>query len=275
MIFLRRNRNDENGNPIRPSEEWFEDARAATEGATQERHNHNADSNIYGHEHVRAALERLFYYKCAYCRSDITRMDWNVEHFRPKASVAERKNHPGYYWLTYEWSNLYPSCTFCNQRRRDKPIWGDLKYAGAAGKMDQFPLENENTRAMSHSNNVSQEIALLIDPCEDLPEKYFSYDGLGNIIALDKALKEKSRGLATIKIFNLWPRRLRKRRRDRIDMVVGLLKIIRELETVGNNSTADSLNEYLQINFLDDSCVDAGVSRAAINDPEAFGLTAH
>ena len=125
---------------------------------------------------------------------------------------------------------------------------------------------------MSHNDNVSQERALLIDPCKDLPEKYLSYDGLGKIIALDKTFKKKSRGEATIKIFNLWPRRLCKRRKVRIDAVIELLKTIRELEAAGNNSTAGSLNNFLQINFLDDSCEDAGVARAVVNDPEAFGL---
>ncbi len=272
MIYINRNRLDNNGNSIRPLKDWFETAIAATEIAIRENRNHDPDPDIYGDNQVRAALEELFYDKCAYCETDVSRMDWNVEHFRPKSRVAERKDHPGYYWLTYEWTNLYPACTFCNQRRKDKPRWGDLKYAGAAGKMDQFPLENEETRAMSHQADVNQELTLLVDPCNDSPEEYLSYDGLGRIIALDNALKKKSRGQATINVFNLWPRRLRSRRKKRIDRTIDLLKAIRKLESEGKDSNAVVLKDFLKKHLLDDRYEDAGVSRAVVNDPDAFGI---
>ncbi len=156
MIYINRIRNDENGVPIRPPDKWFELAEAETAKAIREKKNHNANKNIYAHDLVRAALAKLFYDKCAYCYSEITATDdWDVEHFRPKGRVAERSAHPGYYWLTYNWKNLYTSCTHCNQRRKDKPRWGDLRYARAGGKMDQFPLEDETTRAMSHEENIN------------------------------------------------------------------------------------------------------------------------
>ncbi len=272
MIYINRYRKDENGIAIRPPASWFKTSEAATKRAIRENGGHNADRNVYGHNHVRATLEKLFYDKCAYCESDITRMDWNVEHFRPKGRVAERLDHPGYYWLTYVWTNLYPSCTFCNQRRKDKPRWGDPKNAGASGKMDQFPLKYENTRAMSHSDDVNQEDFLLIDPCIDSPEQYLSYDPIGNIIALDRALKKKSRGLSTIDVFNLRPRRLRDNRKDIIDMTVDFLKLIRELEYKGNNSAAALSKNFLQNHLLNDNCNHAGVARAVVNDPDAFGL---
>ncbi len=274
MIYINRSRNDENGTPIRPSENWFKNAEAATNKAIEENGQHNADQNIYGHHQVRAALEKLFYDKCSYCETSLTRMDWNVEHFRPKGRVAERQDdHPGYYWLTYEWTNLYPSCIFCNQRRKDKPRWGDLKYADAGGKMDQFPLEDEDTRAMSHNVDVHHESILLIDPCDDDPERYLSYDPIGNIIALDSALKKKSRGRATINVFNLWPRRLRDSRRKIIDFTVDLLKGIRKLEFEGKNSAVTLFKDLLQNHLLHDRCTHAGVARAVANDPGAFGVT--
>src|SRR5688572_3095567 len=65
-----------------------------------------------------------FYGKCAYCESKVitTSPDY-VEHFRPKKGVNDINNvvitipsganqvpHPGYYWLSYNWENLLPTC---------------------------------------------------------------------------------------------------------------------------------------------------------------------
>jgi hypothetical protein len=71
-------------------------------------------------------LNTWYHYKCAYCER-IYKLD--VEHYRPKAEVRNENNvivqvtnaagnlvdHPGYYWLCYEWSNLIPSCISCNR----------------------------------------------------------------------------------------------------------------------------------------------------------------
>lgn len=71
-------------------------------------------------------LNSWYHYKCAYCER-IYKLD--VEHYRPKAEVRDENNivvqvtnaagilvdHPGYYWLCYEWSNLIPSCISCNR----------------------------------------------------------------------------------------------------------------------------------------------------------------
>ena len=47
MIKICRNRNDENGNPIRPPQTWFNKASAKTTVAKMERENHAPDENIY------------------------------------------------------------------------------------------------------------------------------------------------------------------------------------------------------------------------------------
>ncbi len=268
MIHIDRNRNDEAGTPIRPPQEWFDDAEDAREIAIREMGNHDPDDNIYGNNIVRAALEKLFYDKCAYCESEVSGvLDWNVEHFRPKGRVAERDDHPGYYWLAYDWENLYPSCTFCNQRRKDKPRWGDPTYAESRGKMDQFPLEDETMRTMSH-NDIKQETPLLIDPCIDNPEEYLGYDIHGQVFALDDSL----RGQATIDICHLRQRRLRDRRIKMINAVVDFMQMIRDLEARGDNIDADKLRDLVRLHFLNDSCEFAGASRAVINDPDAFGI---
>ncbi|MBI4683124.1 MAG: hypothetical protein HY757_08510 [Nitrospirae bacterium] len=268
MIHINRVREDENNVVIEPSQKWFESARAATETAIVENEDHDPDDDIYGHDEVRAALEKLFYDKCAYCESKIAAThDWNVEHFRPKGRVAKRSDHPGYYWLNYEWHNLYPVCTHCNQRRKDKPRWGDMRYADTQGKLDQFPLADEETRAMSHEDNISNESILLIDPCSDNPEDFLAYDVQGQIYAKDG----NTRGSVTIDICHLKRKRLEDARREIIIFVVKLLKLINKYKSEGNTSAVRDIKKLLN-DQLNDNCSYAGAARYVIEDPVAFGI---
>jgi hypothetical protein len=93
-------------------------------------------------------LKKLFSGKCAYCETFIEQNHPGaVEHFRPKGAVSDEDfnvvrigsganqiNHPGYYWLAYEWLNLLPACYDCNTFR----YHGDLKIG--AGKNERFPI---------------------------------------------------------------------------------------------------------------------------------------
>lgn len=269
MIFIDRHRCDEAGAPIRPSRNWYLLAEAATQKAIIEDGDHTADENIYGSTEVRAALEKLFVDKCAYCESKISAVeDWEVEHFRPKGRVAERQNHPGYYWLTYTWENLYPSCTHCNQRRKDKPRWVDPHYAQTEGKLDRFPILNEHTRAMSHVADIHNEIALLIDPCNEDPEEHLTYDIKGQIHSHSGDLK----GETTIKVFHLKRRRLRDMRLERINIAVDFTRLLRKVQREGSPNMETAADSFLKKHILHDSCVYAGAARAVLRDPDAFGV---
>jgi uncharacterized protein (TIGR02646 family) len=185
--------------------------------AEREAGHHDPADGIYAADQVKAALEKLFHDKCAYCESKPTASaDWDVEHFRPKGRVAERSDHPGYYWLVYAWVNLYPSCQHCNQRRKDPPRWGDLRYAETGGKGDQFPLEDEGTRALKPGGDLKREARLLLDPCEDQPEEHLRYTVDGQIVAV----AGDRRGEVSIGVFHLQRRRLRDRRHNKAQEVV-------------------------------------------------------
>ena len=81
--------------------------------------------------------EHIFYGKCGYCESPIGRFWGDAEHYRPKGAIKFkgrdgdivrafcdifdpvsklplRCDHPGYFWLAYDWRNLVPACQFCN-----------------------------------------------------------------------------------------------------------------------------------------------------------------
>lgn len=268
MIHIDRDRLDDRGNSIRPTSAWFQRAEAATEQAQRERDAHVIQEDIYRDLSVKAALEELFHRKCAYCESSISNSTWEVEHFRPKGRVAERVDHPGYYWLAYSWSNLYPACEFCNKRRKDRPLWGDLRFASSGGKLDHFPLEIETDRAVSHEDDITRECPLLLDPCKDDPELHLRYTFFGEIVHS----RGDQRAKASISVFHLKRRRLRDLRRNRIEAAVALLKLIGEQRQKGNQSAAADLEAYLREFYLIDRCKHAGAARFVLQDPSAFGL---
>ncbi len=86
-------------------------------------------------------LKNVFYNKCAYCEVLIARAVSDTEHYRPKNRVKDAKvidwrgnevDHPGYFWLAYNWKNLLPSCQDCNRKH----------------KLDRFPVAKSNISIM-------------------------------------------------------------------------------------------------------------------------------
>lgn len=88
-------------------------------------------------------LVKIFGNKCSYCETaNPIRWPVEVEHYRPKGDVGYRSgdgaiakartkdaadqdiDHPGYFWLAYNWKNLLPCCKRCNSGK---------------GKNTQFP----------------------------------------------------------------------------------------------------------------------------------------
>jgi hypothetical protein len=155
----------------------------------------------------------LFNGKCAYCETKITsNQPGDVEHFRPKGRVVDDNfrpikvrhaakgeiDHPGYYWLAYDWDNLFPSCIDCNRFRKSGPSASPVltKADAGAGKADRFPLEDETKRAFVPDDECN-ESALLINPSEFDPDEHLEFCENGKI------LPKTIRGEATLKLFGL------------------------------------------------------------------------
>src|SRR6186713_132343 len=82
-------------------------------------------------------LRSLFNHKCAYCESVIIASTAHSEydHFRPRngaRGLEKEFSNEHYWWLTYEWNNLYYCCEVCNQY---KSTW--------------FPVTGERARIAS------------------------------------------------------------------------------------------------------------------------------
>jgi uncharacterized protein (TIGR02646 family) len=272
MIKVEREQSDELGRSIRPNPNWFAEARRLTALAETERGAHQVTGH-YKHDEVKKALEKLFRAKCAYCETRLgVEGSWDVEHFRPKAQVAGVAGHEGYYWLSYEWGNLYPACELCNQKRKDSALWDDPRDLPAAGKLAQFPLADESRRVYRHEDHqlINSEEPLLIDPCDQRgdPERYFGFDRRGTILS---AQAGNRRAESTIQICHLNRRRLCDARADQITKIVEIVAILR-LVSDQDADIRPRLRNLLGL-LTDASEIYAAAARAVVRDPESFGVT--
>ena len=271
MIRISRNSQDESGRTISPNTEWFKRSDNARRQAIKRvrEAGFSFDASVYGADSVRGALSKLFFDKCAYCEYPLTRTDTNIEHYRPKSRVAEAPTHPGYYWLAYDWSNLLPACTSCNQRRKELSAWPATTRAPSAGKADSFPLEDETRRAYSPSAELSDEEPVLVNPTVDEPTLHIRFDPFGMPIPRTK------RGKVSIAVYNLDTRQLNRQRRCVIENMTELLKLRKKVEgMVGLSQRRESLTSIdAQIRKTTSCSANyAAAARAVIDDPGAFGL---
>ncbi|MGI9583365.1 AAA family ATPase [Chryseobacterium sp. RRHN12] len=148
------------------------------------------------------ALREVFKEKCAYCESPISfnRAQSEYDHFRPKGGARgldKEFSTDHYWWLTYDWNNIYLSCSHCNQY---KSTW--------------FPVDGQRIPLNTpYKEVIYNEKALLIDPCIDRPEEHLIFNEQGGIEAIS------SKGTITIEILKL----------DRSELVNARLEVLKEL----------------------------------------------
>jgi len=254
---------------IQPTRAWFDDAQSATARAVREKEQHQFQKTVYAAESVKSALEELFFHKCAYCETPISPgFDWDVEHYRPKGKVAEVAGHPGYYWLAYTWTNLYPSCQHCNQNRKDRPLFADPAVGPAAGKLDQFPLADELTRAAAPQAGLHLERRLLLDPCTDDPSAHLTFGVDGAAVAIGGS----PIGAATIRVFNLNRRRLKLARRKAISVAAKIWKLVTDLERGGHADKAKDARDIFHEELTAPKCNYSAAAAAVEANPTAFGI---
>lgn len=133
----------------------------------------------YKAEGVKKRLEELFHGKCAYCESlYASQAPVDVEHYRPKGRIEGAADHPGYWWLAAEWTNLLPSCLDCNRRRKQLAPTISTKLevlyqTMQTGKQDSFPLIG--VRATQEPDDLTAERPLLLDPTRDNPDDHLAF----------------------------------------------------------------------------------------------------
>lgn len=124
---------------------------------------------------VRDAFEGCSDGKCWYVECKSSGADNDIDHYRPKSSVAEDPTHPGYYWLAFDWTNLRLSCQRANRRRRDS------ETGETGGKGDNFPLLNPERRARGPQDDLSIEIPAIVDPTNAADVAMLTFGSSGEV----------------------------------------------------------------------------------------------
>lgn len=266
MIQIDRNRQID-GQPIHPGPEWQTKADAETAVARAEGGSHEVKSGVYADQRVRAALEELTHFKCSYCETSLDRVDWDIEHFRPKGRVKEREGHPGYYWLAYDWINLLPSCTYCNQNRKEKPVFSGRVTGDSGGKLDQFPIADETGRAMDHNDDITREERLLINPCDDDPTVHLAYLPNGEMFAINGSRL----GQTSIDVFRLNLFRIKRSRRIALKALPDILELRKSAMQLGLAPVLAQLDAIVDT-LTSDEAAFAGMTRYFVRNPAALGV---
>lgn len=201
-------------------------------------------SSLYGHATVKEALFEAQHDKCAFCESKIRDVAYgDVEHFRPKAAVevGGALVKPGYFWLAYEWDNLYVSCQICNQQH----------------KRNAFPVAGP--RATRQNPDLRAEQAVFIDPGHEEPSDHIEF--------IDSAAHGRTaRGQATVGALGLNRSPLDDSRRTLIKLHRALLDALEPLmdrnDAIARNATQAILDNLCAA--MQDDAEYAAMSRCLI-----------
>lgn len=231
--------------------------RALCAAYTQGKREFEFDKNIYGDKPVKEALIKAQHGKCFLCESVITHIDYgDVEHFRPKAAYCQTEEDalckPGYYWLAYDWDNLFLACKLCNQRY----------------KKNLFPLANPNNRAKSHRANIKQEEPLFINPAEDNPEEFISFRRGDSGFVEAFAINNNAKGNVTIEAAGLNDYSKREKLLERRTALLKPLIALHKVATMNlpqpeSDQAKEELCKIID-EVIQDSAEYAGMVRAAV-----------
>lgn len=206
----------------------------------------------YGARLIKSALNHDQHGKCCYCESKFTHIySGDVEHYRPKGAVAMPKGKllPGYYWLAYEWDNLFFACASCNQTH----------------KRDQFPLTEEANRALDHRGDLIAEAPLLVKPSgPENPREHIRF-------SRDSPVGITRAGEETIRVAGLARDELTLRRVAHIRIIETLcdaLVVLEHLQALGSEGLISRIRRQLR----DATSVGAEFSSAAIDFVAGRGL---
>ena len=160
------------------------------------------NETLLGADDLKEALIGLFRGTCPFCESRLSIGErQKVAHFRPKhrAAQLDGKVDPlHYWWLVYEWRNLYASCFGC-----------------LSNKGPRFPVKGKRAEYNEDDpQSIAQEHALLLDPCgDDDPEAELQFLEDGTVRS------DSERGQITIDVFGLNRMQLVKARREHCEIV--------------------------------------------------------
>jgi hypothetical protein len=184
-------------------------------------------------------LTHVLHDKCAYCETRDVRSAYHAEHFRPKGMVRYRPTnakklhkamtashaglqieHPGYFWLAYDWKNLLPSCGYCNAfhgKNNQFPtavnhyVLTQAVDAATIAQLKDAPLESPTYKGMYYlltEDLNALEAPQLVNPLFEDPRSVIRFGDLGMVTAVN----DDPRGQRSIEVYDLAKEKLRQAR---------------------------------------------------------------
>ncbi|WP_296947347.1 hypothetical protein [uncultured Massilia sp.] len=125
----------------------------------------------YRSAEVKNRLVQTHFGKCAYCETRILSVSHgDVEHFRPKAKyTGESQTGTGYFWLAYDWRNLFLACDMCNETYKGT-------YFALMPAVEGLIASSRRLDAGEDVETDLEEDAVLIDPAIENPRAWLSFD---------------------------------------------------------------------------------------------------
>lgn len=149
---------------------WLRKARKAFEDVKNSHSSDDINRRSRVWSELKDVLGQASHNKCWYCETKKIRDDFAVDHYRPKNEVKGCPEHPGYWWLAFDWTNFRYCCKYCNEQRKDKAA----EITG--GKLSHFPLLNPEKRVYDENGQISQEEPVLLDPCVESDPLLLQFD---------------------------------------------------------------------------------------------------
>lgn len=153
---------------------------------------------LEGFSDLTGELITLFRSKCAFCETGIVGGHGRVHRLRPAGgavSLSGKVDPDHYWWLAYDWENLYLLCETCSSAQGSR-----------------FPIRRKMRSRPEEP--VSGERPLLLDPCINHPARHLKFSEKGRV----RGLTEEGR--TTVDLFRL----------NRAELVRSRLAQIGELE---------------------------------------------
>jgi uncharacterized protein (TIGR02646 family) len=177
---------------------------------------------LLGETALVSALLKLFEGKCAYCESPLE-SGFDIDRFRPPREAMDMSGHMDdpdlYWWLAYDWENLYPACPGCS-----------------TAKGSRFPVRGRRAQPETRGVELSEEQRLLLDPCVDDPEGELRFSVDGTVAGVTE------RGQISVEVFALNRRELVRARRSAAEAMLEQLVTLpaKEIEAKGRKLAPDA-----------------------------------
>lgn len=159
---------------------------------------------------AKSALQAIYHNKCGFCErtlldasnfsseTQIVDNQFTIEHYRPKSK---------YWWLGDEWTNLFPLCWRCNNKKDDTFLV--VNTAQQANNFANPPYSAslciDRHKCNITSSDLETEAPLLLNPEVDIPEFFLEINQHGKVLPkFGLSLQDQARVAETIKILNLY-----------------------------------------------------------------------